>query len=410
MFSGNGKIRILLIGDNDGVSDVTCQLLQEKGFESRRVSSGTEGLQLARELRPELILMDVVLPDMTGYEVCSLVKNDPTLKDIYIILVSSLIIDSDSQVSGLEIGADDYIFSPIPDRELLARVEALIRLKRAEMALRESEVKLRTLADYAHGWEYWLMPDGSLEYVSPACERISGYSREEFIENPALLLDLVFEEDREVARKYFEDSSDNNADQTEFRIVTKDGKILWVQHVYQQVFAPGGEYLGRRGSIRDISSQKLAEEKLMKQQENLERIVEERTQELRNSEEMFRSLFENSLDGIMFTDPDGSIFMSNPSACGILGFSEEEIIRLGRDKLLDSTDARLGPLLEIRRSTGRVRGEINYIHKDGHLIPTEVTSSIFYDSYGSEKALVAFRDMQSAGRWNRLCLKPETTF
>ncbi len=393
MFSGNGKIRILMIGDNDGVSDVTCQLLQEKGFETRRVSSGTDGLQLARELRPELILMDVVLPDMTGYEVCSLVKNDPNLKDIYIILVSSLIIDSDSQATGLEIGADDYIFSPIPDRELLARVEALIRLKRAEMALKESEIKFKTIADYANAWEYWLRPDGALEYVSPACERISGYSRENFIENPELLLELVFEEDREVAQKHLEDSSDKNADQAEFRIVTKDGETLWVQHVYQHVCGPGGEYLGKRGSIRDISSQKLAEEKLIKQQENLERIVEQRTQELQNSEDMFRSLFENTLDGIMFTAPDGSIFMSNPSACRILGLSQEEISRLGRDKLVDQTDGRLGPLLEIRRSTGRVRGEINYIHKDGHLIPAEVTSSIFYYSDGSEKAVVAFRDM-----------------
>ncbi|MCL5123503.1 MAG: PAS domain S-box protein [Deltaproteobacteria bacterium] len=121
--------------------------------------------------------------------------------------------------------------------------------------------------------------------------------------------------------------------------------------------------------------------------------IKKAQRELQASESKFRSLFENSMDGILFTAPDGRIFMANPTACRILGRTEEEICELGRDGIVDMTDPRLPVALEIRRRDSKVKCELNYLHKSGTVIPVEVTSTIFGYSPDEERAIVCLRDI-----------------
>jgi DNA-binding response OmpR family regulator len=120
-------------------------LLRRAGYEVLEASTGEECLDAVRVHHPDLILLDVMLPDMTGVDVCKQVKNNETLKDIYVILASGVRISSENQAEGLDIGADGYIVRPIPNKEFIARVQAGERIKRAEDALREKERQQQTL-------------------------------------------------------------------------------------------------------------------------------------------------------------------------------------------------------------------------------------------------------------------------
>jgi DNA-binding response OmpR family regulator len=120
-------------------------LLGRTGYEVLEASTGQECLDAVRDHHPDLVLLDVMLPDMTGVDVCKQVKNNETLKDIYVILASGVRISSENQAEGLDIGADGYIVRPIPNREFIARVQAGERIKRAEDALREKERQQQTL-------------------------------------------------------------------------------------------------------------------------------------------------------------------------------------------------------------------------------------------------------------------------
>jgi signal transduction histidine kinase len=143
-------LKVLVVDDNPVVLVGVSELLRTAGYEVLEARSGGEALQLARERVPDLILLDVMLPDMNGVEVCQKLKADPVLKTLFVVLLSATQISPPSQVSGLEAGADGYIARPIGNRELLARVQSLLRLQQAEAALRrahgdlEARVEQRT--------------------------------------------------------------------------------------------------------------------------------------------------------------------------------------------------------------------------------------------------------------------------
>jgi PAS domain S-box-containing protein len=132
---------------------------------------------------------------------------------------------------------------------------------KTEESLRESEVRYRTVANYTYDWEYWTGPDEiSLGYVSPACQRISGYTAQEFLDNPDLLESIVHAEDQASRAEHVRQSHDNpNPMRLEYRIITKDGQTRWIEHICQRVYGPDGHSLGHRASNRDITDRKRAE-------------------------------------------------------------------------------------------------------------------------------------------------------
>jgi PAS domain S-box-containing protein len=136
-----------------------------------------------------------------------------------------------------------------------------------ETELRESEERFRTLADFTYDWEYWLNPDGDYVYVSPSCERITGYRAEEFQKDPELLETIIHPEDRALVTKHLREEPIEGSVvyPVEFRIITRDGEERWLEHVCQPVYGSNGKYLGRRGSNRDITDRRRAEQALEEQ-------------------------------------------------------------------------------------------------------------------------------------------------
>jgi PAS domain S-box-containing protein len=180
--------------------------------------------------------------------------------------------------------------------------------KWATEAIFASEQKFRALADYTFDWEYWIGPDEKYIYVTPSCERITGYTPEEFYHNKDFLNDLVVPEDQDIFRTHTSQAKDS-ADPgfLEFRIRTKQGNIVWIGHVCHPIYNSDGEYLGRRGSNRDITEKKLVDEAL------------------RESEVKYRELVSHIPIGVGIVTLDGHALAFNDAMCRIFNASPEQL-------------------------------------------------------------------------------------
>ncbi|HVN95715.1 MAG TPA: response regulator [Syntrophorhabdaceae bacterium] len=140
--------RVLITDDDPDNLALMTSVLRRAGYDVFPTKSGEECLHAAQDCRPALLLLDVVLPDISGIEVLRQVKSSPTLTDAFVILMSGVDVSSERQADGLNIGADGYITKPISNKELVARVQAMERIKIAEDALREKERELQESVSY----------------------------------------------------------------------------------------------------------------------------------------------------------------------------------------------------------------------------------------------------------------------
>ncbi|MCP4675031.1 MAG: PAS domain S-box protein, partial [Deltaproteobacteria bacterium] len=150
------------------------------------------------------------------------------------------------------------------------------QLRRINLQLAEAEARYRTVADFTYDWETWEGPDGDMLYVSPSCERISGYPAREFIDDPARFRKIIEPEDRSVWDMHLtrrrEKSIHETGPNVEFRIRRKDGGVRWIQHQCQPVRSKDGRYQGIRGSNRDVTHHKQLEAESSRQQAELAHI------------------------------------------------------------------------------------------------------------------------------------------
>ena len=120
------KKHVLVVDDEEDILEMVGYNLEKAMYACSCAATGTEAVRLARSLIPDLVLLDLMLPGLDGFEVCSMLKNDPKTRHIPIIMLTAKGAESDL-VRGLESGADDYITKPFSPRVLLARVAAVLR-------------------------------------------------------------------------------------------------------------------------------------------------------------------------------------------------------------------------------------------------------------------------------------------
>lgn len=138
--------KILVIDDSRLISHVAKTILTKQGHEVILAQDGLSGLQAAKSEYPDLILLDLIMPVMDGYQVCQELKKEEKTKEIPIIMLTSKAEPAD-KVRGLELGALDYVVKPFDEGELLARVDIQLRLKQLYEALQEKNQQLEKLAN-----------------------------------------------------------------------------------------------------------------------------------------------------------------------------------------------------------------------------------------------------------------------
>ncbi len=143
--------------------------------------------------------------------------------------------------------------------------------------LQNAEEKFRLVADFTYDWEYWLGIDNELLYVSPSCERITGYTLDEFMASAGLIENICHPEDREKFIQHWQKEcklTENVVGELDYRIVRRDGQTRWIGHVCQAVYGENDHLLGRRVSNRDITERKQTEIKLRHAEATLRAMLE----------------------------------------------------------------------------------------------------------------------------------------
>ncbi len=272
MITSNTKI--LCVDDEPDLLNMNASILRSAGYAVIEASTGHECLILAKKEHPDLILLDVVLPDLNGFDVCKQVKSDRELFGIYVILISGQEISSETQAKGLEAGADGYIARPVSKHELLARVQAMLRLKEAETALRKMNVQLNTLIDSIPDLIFFKDMQGKHILVNKAAERMAGLKKEYFIGKtdeqilPPALAEKCRRSDEEVIKR--RESLRNENSNTD-----KNGETIFMDTIKTPIFDEQGNMTGIIGISRDITKRKKAEEAIKKlNEELLERILQ----------------------------------------------------------------------------------------------------------------------------------------
>lgn len=250
------------------------------------VTSGVEALELMDNHDFALVLLDVMMPVMDGFTTAEKIRARESTKNIPIIFITAISKEQSHVFHGYELGAVDYLFKPIEPSILKSKVSTFVELHRkkreleeathrlesmvvelqtSKNALEESERRYRIVADYNYDWECWHGCEGEPLYISPSCERISGYPPERFMEDRKFIEQIVHREDLDVWRKFFTGVGSNDDDSLDFRIFTKNNHMRWLSLVRREVADENGISLGIRSSMRDITSRKLIESRVQHQ-------------------------------------------------------------------------------------------------------------------------------------------------
>jgi PAS domain S-box-containing protein len=284
-----GKNTTILVADDDpDLLLLTTQILRRAGYEVLEASTGKECLEAVRAHHPDIVLLDVMLPDMAGTEVCTQIKTDEALQGIFVILMSGVQVSSDSQADGLNVGADGYIIKPIANKELLARIQSMVRIKRAEEALRESEESYRSLVETSPD-AIFLHEEGKFVYLNPAAVRLYGAGTAEELYGKSAF-DIAHPDDRDAIRNRTASilATGAPAPLKEMRIVRRNGSIVDVEATAGVSYYRGKKVI--QVIQRDITERKQAEEKIKASLREKEVLLQEIHHRVKNNLQIISSL------------------------------------------------------------------------------------------------------------------------
>lgn len=241
----------------------------------------------------------------------------------------------------------------------------ITEFKKAEAALKESELKFRTIADYTFDWELWIDLNDIILYCSPSCEKITGYKNTEFIQNPQLRLDIIYPDDimKFQLHKQKEELNQETNQEIQIRIIKKNGEIRWIGHVCQSVLDDWGNFIGTRVSNRDITDRKEMEMLLL------------------DNEQKYKQLSENISDGV-FKCKSGTLLYVNKSMKSIFGYEDSEMEGLKiTDLAMPDYIDEFKNIIDLKASINQNRNiELNCLKKDLSIVNVEITMNYVANS------------------------------
>src|SRR5262245_38341657 len=272
------KVKILNVDDYEPGLYAKSRTLRLAGFEVCEAMTGEDALRLVHELRPQLVLLDVSLPDVSGIEICRRIKTDSSIDSILVIQTSATFTEVRDRVRGLEGGADAYLTEPIEAEELLANIRAFLRLREAERQVREREAWLKTVMSSIGDAVITTDLEGRVTSINPVAQEMVGWTEAEAEGRP---LTEVFRIINEQTRRPSESPvlrvlrgfpAAGLADQDV--LSARDGRETPIENSAAPIKDERGNFIGVVLTFRDITGRK--------------RIEEEREQLLRYEQEAHR--------------------------------------------------------------------------------------------------------------------------
>ncbi|MGE5621239.1 MAG: ATP-binding protein [archaeon] len=254
----------LVVDDNPVGLYATSRTLEAEGFRIITASTGQEALTKAKE-KPDVIVLDVKLPDISGFEVCRLIKSDPETAPIPVIHLSATYLDNESKAQGLEMGADTYLTHPVEPRVLTATINAMLRIRKAELDLKKAASKWQATFDAINDGVCLLNAGYRIEQCNKSFEMIMGRQQKDIVRKSLCEInkDLCpFDE------KYF-----RNARQNSEEINNEEIEIngLWYLVSTDLIRDDDGQFSGAVFKMTNITPAKKSEEELKKAMAELER-------------------------------------------------------------------------------------------------------------------------------------------
>jgi len=377
------KSTILIVDDELFMSKTLEGLLTSPDYTLALASNGEEALVKATELTPDLILLDVMMPVMDGFEVCRRLRADTLLAEVPIIMVTALD-DRESRLRGIEAGADDFISKPIDPVELQARVRTTIKLNRYRRLMIE-RTKFERITELAPDGVMIVDNDGIIRLVNPALLKMLGVSGKETILNKNMLVFVAPEQ----ADYYSTSLHDVLIDATHIAkletIFTRiDGELspIEIQSV-NPPFIPvsykgvGGESFpvevhagyfewdnkpAMQIIVRDITERKWAEESIKTAYASLKELNED----LRHSRDMFRTLFDGLDDGLALLDGEGLVLTVNQALARLFSSTPDEIMYEPWEEVCNRTDPPFPGKLAMETMSDGCNRRSSEIYTDSH--------------------------------------------
>lgn len=253
---------VLIVDDTPTNLAVISEALNDAGFETAVATSGERALKQMERRSPDLILLDIMMPGIDGFETCRYLKADPRYGDIPIIFMTALA-DVNSKVQGFDLGAVDYITKPFQEREVLARVGTHLKLKQTRQELQASEARLDSILNSLDEivWSATLEPFRLL-HVNSVVEKILGYAPAPLIQDVSLFWNRIEPTDQEMIRSLFSNPMDQQRHSFEYRIQTRQGETRWLMSKTQIRWCAQAKQYIMDGITHDISDRKQAESQL----------------------------------------------------------------------------------------------------------------------------------------------------
>jgi len=289
--------KVLVVDDDEKTRYILRRVLEAKGYEVLEATNGVEGLMVAKENHPDIIVSDILMPQMDGFSFCRECKRDEQLRAIPFVFLSGTYTDKRDEDLGYQVGAVRYIVKPVEPDALVATIEEILEApedarpqqtvtppseatfyrlynetlirkledKMEELAvayktLAESERRFRLLAENAPDIIYRceLYPQCRFTYLSPATKQILGFAPEEFYANPDLMTQQVVPEDRPLLESLLRCEVEAGKPVV-LRFRRKDGTLVWTETLFVPIRDDEGKLVAIEGVTRDITAQKEAE-------------------------------------------------------------------------------------------------------------------------------------------------------
>lgn len=358
------------------------------GYEVILANSGKMGIELAMEELPEVILLDIFMPEMDGFKVCRHLKEKDKTRWIPIILISAYGHDTSLRIEGLETGADAFLSKPYDASELVAMIKVLLRIKSAEDELRNQNINLENrikkqieeiardeerfiqISEYSNEFFWETDYNTVFTYISKVVRNVLGYNISEIV-NKKTIYDLFHPDEgkymNDFFKKIFREKRNLNRNKVIFQ--SKEGKKVWYSIHGFPVYDENNNFKGYRGVCHNITEKMMYEEKLS-------------------------SVINTSLDGFWILNPSGEIISVNKSYCNMSGFSEKELIGKSYKELDCWKDTTILKNY-ISSSSNSVQKRFESCHKckNGDLLPVEVSINI--PGIDNKQTYVFIRDISS---------------